>query len=621
MYVQPSDATPTKATADATTNESTPADPWIALTQARSAEQLCQAWLKVLCTMMTQPRSGLLLLLEQDNSYAPAAVWPHDKDLSHLGDIAQEALVKREGIVRTDPQTSLKQFAYPLTSAGQMLGAVVVEIGAGEHALAEAMRLLHWGAGWLVNLFDRRALSAKDAQLARSAFVFDIALAALADDDFDQSALAIVNRLAQRFGSHQVQLGIEKGKTVRVVAMSHSAVFDERTNLVNLAALAMNEAFDQRATVLWPEPEQGATLITAALRAYGAQSGSAALCALPLEASNRVVGVWLIERDTPFDANEIDALQTLALAMAPILQLKLTAQENLMRHGYRSWRQMLRRVTDTSRPGIKLLALVSVLLIAFLALYPAQYRVGSRAVVEGAIQRVAVAPFQGYIREAPARAGDVVRKGQVLAVLEDKDLRLERVRWEAELEVSLRKEREAMALADRVAQRLAAAQANQARAQLDLTIEKLSRVEVAAPFDGVVVRGDLSQELGSPVEQGKVLFEIAPLNAWRVILQVDERDIAHIHIGQSGEMVLTSLPGQVFPLRVKQITPVSVAQEGRNYFRVEAELAQTDGPAAVQMRPGMEGVGKADAGQRSLLWIWTHRFVDWLRLKSWQWWL
>jgi multidrug efflux pump subunit AcrA (membrane-fusion protein) len=142
---------------------------------------------------------------------------------------------------------------------------------------------------------------------------------------------------------------------------------------------------------------------------------------------------------------------------------------------------------------------------------------------------------------------------------------------------------------------------------------------VTAPFDAVVVQGDLSQQLGSPVEQGKVLFELAPLDAWRVILKVDERDIAHVRQGQAGELVLTSLPGQLFPLTVRRITPVSVAEEGRNYFRVEAELQTDAGQPAPPMRPGMEGVGKVDAGHRSLLWIWTHRFTDWLRLKSWEW--
>lgn len=590
-------------------------DHWLALAQARTAEQLCQAWLPILCGMLQRVHAGLLLLQDSDGSFAPAAVWPEDKDLSYLGDVAQDALVKRQGVVKreADGQT---RFAYPLASGENLFGAVVLDLYAADDvALTHAMRLLHWGAGWLIDLYNRRSLHEQDDRLERSSFLFDLALAALSESDFHKSSLAVVNRLAQRFNCHQVQLGLEKGKTARVAAVSHSAWFDDKANLVNLAAQAMNEAFDQRARVVLPEPEAGATLITAALRRYGEESGSASLCALPLEAGNRVVGVWLLERDEPFTPAELDVLETLGLTLGPILDLKLTAEEGLASHGKRVWEKFLRRVTDTSRPGLKLLAIASALALVFLALYPADYRVSAQAAVEGETQRVAVAPFQGYIREAPARAGDVVKKGQVLALLEDKDLKLERVRWEAELDVALRKEREAMANSDRVALRLASAQANQARAQLDLVMEKLDRVRVAAPFDGVVVRGDLSQELGSPVEQGKVLFELAPLDAWRVILKVDERDIAHVRDGVAGELVLTSLPGQSFPLKVKKVTPVSVAEEGRNYFRVECELPK----GAAKLRPGMEGVGKVEAGERSLLWIWTHRFTDWLTLKAWEW--
>jgi multidrug efflux pump subunit AcrA (membrane-fusion protein) len=161
---------------------------------------------------------------------------------------------------------------------------------------------------------------------------------------------------------------------------------------------------------------------------------------------------------------------------------------------------------------------------------------------------------------------------------------------------------------------LAAAQANQARAQLDLVLNKLERVHVTAPFDAVVVKGDLSQLLGSPLEQGKVLFELAPLDSWRVILKVDERDIGHVAQGAAGELVLASLPGSSWPFTVKKVTPVSVAEEGRNFFRVEAEL----GAQAPKLSPNMEGVAKVAAGQRSLLWIWTHPLLDWLRLAWWK---
>jgi hypothetical protein len=44
--------------------------------------------------------------------------------------------------------------------------------------------------------------------------------------------------------------------------------------------------------------------------------------------------------------------------------------------------------------------------------------------------------------------------------------------------------------------------------------------------------------------------------------------------------------------------------------------AQVQG-APERLRPGMEGIGKVVVGERSLLWIWTHGFVDWLRLTLW----
>jgi hypothetical protein len=34
----------------------------------------------------------------------------------------------------------------------------------------------------------------------------------------------------------------------------------------------------------------------------------------------------------------------------------------------------------------------------------------------------------------------------------------------------------------------------------------------------------------------------------------------------------------------------------------------------------MQGVGKVEVGERRLIWIWTHRIVDWLRLWIWAWW-
>jgi hypothetical protein len=97
---------------------------------------------------------------------------------------------------------------------------------------------------------------------------------------------------------------------------------------------------------------------------------------------------------------------------------------------------------------------------------------------------------------------------------------------------------------------------------------------------------------------------------------IDERDIAEVIAGQHGHLVLSAFPTEPLAFAVEQVTPVSVAREGRNYFRVEARLLHT--PA--RLRPGMEGVGKIDIERRLLLWIWTHDALDWLRLLLWSWW-
>ena len=111
-----------------------------------------------------------------------------------------------------------------------------------------------------------------------------------------------------------------------------------------------------------------------------------------------------------------------------------------------------------------------------------------------------------------------------------------------------------------------------------------------------------------------MLFQVAPLGGFRVMMQIDERDIAAIAPQQQGELTLVGLPALRLPFTVQQITPVASQQDGNNFFRVEATLLDSTG----QLRPGMEGVAKIDAGTRQLLWIWTHGLVDWARLWLWK---
>ena len=99
-----------------------------------------------------------------------------------------------------------------------------------------------------------------------------------------------------------------------------------------------------------------------------------------------------------------------------------------------------------------------------------------------------------------------------------------------------------------------------------------------------------------------------------VIVKVPEAAIRHVRIGQQGRIVLAGISGEQLPFHVKNIG-VAGAEEGENVFRVEAQLEEN----ASGLRPGMEGVGKVEIGERRLVWIWTHTMWEWLRVTLWRW--
>ena len=280
-----------------------------------------------------------------------------------------------------------------------------------------------------------------------------------------------------------------------------------------------------------------------------------------------------------------------------------------------SLRDLLVRLFGPRHYATKLGGLLLAALFVFLSMAEGDYRVSAQAVLEGSVQRVVVAPINGYISEAMVRAGDIVERDQSLFNIDDRDLRLEYLKWSSQKEQVDRRYRDALAARNRSEVNIFKAQLDQAEAQLELLEEQIARTQVAAPFDGIIVSGDLSQRLGSPVSRGEELLKIAPLDAYRVVLQVDEHQIADIEDGQVGQLILKSLPREQFPFVVEKITPVSEAVEGQNRFRVEARL--TEGMEL--LRPGMEGSGKIFVDRRSLHWIWTHEIVEWFKLWFWYW--
>ena len=598
---------------------------WAVLAAAKDAQQFCQSWLAIQCRLIPAVEGGLvLLLIEGDGSYAPAAVWPDvRRDMSYLTQAAQKALTEGRGVVlpilpEGAPSPSAVHIAYPIEAIGRLHGVVVLHLSPrSESDLQAALRQLHWGAAGIELLFVRDEVYREQAAKSRLQTVLELIGAAAGHERYSAAATALATELATRLHCERVIIGFLRGNKVHVDAVSHSAQFKERTNLLKSVASAMEEAIDQGMPVLFPALP-GKTAPVARAHADLAQSyGSDAICTVPLACAGKAVGAITFERSAkhPFDVDTVELCEALAGLAGPFLDVHRREDQWFLMRLYWWSRAQAQKLLGAGHLGFKLGAILIGAALAFLLFARGEYRVAAETTLEPLIQQAAVAPFNGYIREAPVRAGDIVKLGVLLAALDDRELKLERLKHLSEQEEQLKQYRQAMAEHNAAQVQIVGAQLEQSRAQVERVEDQLLRTRVVAPFDGVVVSGDLTQSLGAPVERGTVLYEVAPMSAFRVILKVDERDMADVAVGQRGNILLSAFPHDPIAFQVEKVTPVSTPREGKNFFRVEAKFDRND----ARLRPGMEGVGKIDIERRRYVWIWTHQAIDSLRLTIWKW--
>lgn len=601
---------------------------WRRFGAASNPEDFCQSWLELQCRVITGVGDAVVVLQKPGiETFAPLAFWPEGRrERAQLTHIIERALREGRGLLEpraSGPASVLPhrpdyQMAYPVRIDGKVRGVVGVELSWRDEAgLQAAMRQLQWGAGWLEVLLRRYADPMEAARL-RVKIILQLIAAFLEQGDYRDAASALVTEIASRLGCDRVVLASVERGAVCIEAVSHAAQFDRQANLLGATLAAMTEALDQREPVVYPADSGRRLAVTLSHAQLAQASGAGGIATFPLVHGGRQVGALTLERahGLAFDAPTVELLEGLTAMLAPLVDLRRSRDRSLGAHVADAGRDLLARLAGPGHAGTKLLVLLLAAAGFFLTAATGTYRVSADARIEGEVQRAVTAPFQAYVREANVRAGDSVRRGQLLARLDDRDLRVERTRLLAQREQLGQQYRDAMSRQERAQVRITSAQIAQAEAQLALIEEQLARTEVLAPFDGVVVSGDLTQALGAPLERGQVMWEVAPLDAYRVVLQVDERDIADVRTGQKGELVLSSMPGDRYPFSVMKITPVSTPKEGRNVFRAEARLAAQ---ADSRLRPGMEGVAKIEIDERRLAGIWTRRLTDWVSLKSWSW--
>ncbi len=543
------------------------------------------------------------------------AGWPDDLPCpAQTLELAAVALYGQTSVTKVRSANGwVDRIVLPITHKTRVLGGLLCE--AENLSSEQRATLLEKVSNGVVTTAQPPAATPASPPNHQLETVIDL-LAVCLDASHAQAArMAFVTEAATRIGCDRVSYGrIVRGQT-QLLAMSNSARIERRSNLVRALEAAMDEAVEQGVTISYPG--EATDIADRAHARLSRQLDGAHLLSIPIAHEAQLVGALVLERHgpTPFDPRAVALCESLGSVAGPILELRHRDEAPLPKKIGAWSAQAPAALLGPRHKGAKLLALIAVSAAAWFSLATGTYRITAPARIEGRVTRAIVAPMDGFIATSEARAGDELAVDSVLARLDDSELKLELSKWGSELAQLRKQYRNALAAHDRAETAIVHAQIARAIAQVELLESQLARTTLRAPIAGIVVAGDLTQLLGSPVERGEVLFEIAPLDDYRVVLEVDERDLVALIDGQNGKLALEGLPGQRLPVTIDNITPVATARDGRNFFRVEARLS-----ADVQaLRPGMAGVAKIDAGERKLAWIYSHRLIDWLRLRLWRW--
>jgi multidrug efflux pump subunit AcrA (membrane-fusion protein) len=281
-----------------------------------------------------------------------------------------------------------------------------------------------------------------------------------------------------------------------------------------------------------------------------------------------------------------------------------------------SWAQAhIESFAGPGHPWIKAGAAAASLLLLYAIFGTWDYRIEATAQITTDATRVISAQFDGRVDQVNVTAGDLVRAGTVLAVLDTRDLRQQVVEALAECgryEAEAARHRADENLGD---MEVSLARLAQAQARLQRLQDYLASARNVAPFDGVVVEGERKDLLGMPVKKGDHLFRVAQVNGLYAMLHVPERDMRDIHAGAHGQLSLLSRPDQKIDFELSTVIPVAQVkgQEG-NQFMLTAKLLN---PPERWWRPGMTGAARIEVGPRNVAWVATHRLVDAIRMKFW----
>uniref|UniRef100_A0A7V4E3K2 Efflux RND transporter periplasmic adaptor subunit n=1 Tax=candidate division WOR-3 bacterium TaxID=2052148 RepID=A0A7V4E3K2_UNCW3 len=202
----------------------------------------------------------------------------------------------------------------------------------------------------------------------------------------------------------------------------------------------------------------------------------------------------------------------------------------------------------------------------------------------------------GRVEKIFVKEGSKVKKGDLLCLLERKsyeaNLNLQKARYEQAKNSFIRIDSlyKKKLVSDEEYER-AKTEYEVAKANYEDALDKYEKTEIRSPISGTVVKLNVEEGetviIGTMNNPGTVMMVVADLSKMLAVIEVSERDVVDIKVGNPAKITLDALPDTFFIGKVVRVGYVPITQatatEKITNFEIEIELADT----SALLRPGM----------------------------------
>ncbi len=237
------------------------------------------------------------------------------------------------------------------------------------------------------------------------------------------------------------------------------------------------------------------------------------------------------------------------------------------------------------------------------------------------------AEVPGQLKDIFVKQGDAVKKGQLLALLQNPEISSDADSLRQQLALASSQLRNGQDRSDYDSAADAVRERTRLQQELAVAEKQATSLEIRAPIDGVVATADLDQKSGAFLSAGDEFAQIVDRTTMKARILVRDWDLQDVQQGALVRVKVVPFPYRTYSGRVDRIYPASAAdrpvsetenlerlgQQLTNYFAVDMEFANPDG----SLVEGMTGTAKISGKRASVAWQVSRAMWRWARSQAW----